>query len=95
MQRAFRRPLNPGELNRYMGFWENIKDDFDRFEDGVKEVLIAVLCSPNFIYLFEPEIPELEDSKINFILLRNPPTSFGTHPRMKYDRFGRRRGSIR
>jgi hypothetical protein len=68
MQRAFRRPLNPGELNRYMGFWENIKDDFDRFEDGVKEVLIAVLCSPNFIYLFEPEIPELEDSEDQFYL---------------------------
>ena len=39
MQRAFRRPLNPGELNRYLSFWENIKDDFDRFEDGIKEVL--------------------------------------------------------
>ncbi|MGB2434581.1 MAG: DUF1592 domain-containing protein, partial [Flavobacteriaceae bacterium] len=68
MQRAFRRPLNPGELNRYMSFWENIKDDFDRFEDGVKEVLIAVLCSPNFIYLFEPEIPELEEAEDQFYL---------------------------
>ncbi len=68
MQRAFRRPLNPGELNRYMSFWENIKDDFDRFEDGVKEVLIAVLCSPNFIYLFEPEIPKLEEAEDQFYL---------------------------
>ena len=68
MQRAFRRPLNPGELNRYLSFWENIKDDFDRFEDGVKEVLIAVLCSPNFIYIYEPKIPELEESEDQFYL---------------------------
>jgi hypothetical protein len=49
MQRAFRRPLNHGELDRYMSFWNGIKDNFDRFEQGVMEVLIAVLCSPNFI----------------------------------------------
>ncbi|MDO7173349.1 DUF1592 domain-containing protein [Mariniflexile sp. AS56] len=63
MERAFRRSLNPGELNRYMDFWRSIKDDFDRYEDGVKEVLVAVLCSPNFIYLFEPEIPKTDKSK--------------------------------
>lgn len=68
MQRAFRRTLNPGELERYMSFWKNIKDDFDRFEDGVKEVLIAVLCSPNFIYLFESETPELKQSDNQFYL---------------------------
>jgi uncharacterized membrane protein len=68
MQRAYRRPLNPVELNRYMSFWKSINNDFDHFEDGVKEVLIAVLCSPNFIYLFESEIPELEDSDDQFYL---------------------------
>lgn len=63
MERAFRRPLNNGELNRYMDFWRSVKDDFERYEDGVKEVMVAVLCSPNFIYLFEPEIPEDDKSK--------------------------------
>ncbi|MDN3663841.1 DUF1592 domain-containing protein [Algibacter miyuki] len=63
MERAFRRSLNPGELNRYMDFWRSVKDDFERYEDGVKEVMVAVLCSPNFIYLFEPEVPEGEKSK--------------------------------
>ena len=68
MQRAFRRPLNPGELNRYMDFWRNIKDDFQDFEDSVKEVLIAVLCSPNFIYLSEPISPDLEQTEDEFYL---------------------------
>jgi uncharacterized membrane protein len=81
MQRAFRRPVDFHELNRYMSFWENIKKDFDRFEDGVKEVLIAVLCSPNFIYLYEPEIPELKEkedqyylaSQLSYFLWNSPP----------------------
>ena len=81
MQRAFRRPLDSQEISRYMSFWMHIKDDFDRFEDGVKEVLIAILCSPNFIYLFEPEIPESgasEDqfylaSQLSYFLWNSPP----------------------
>ena len=68
MQRAFRRPVDSVELNRYLSFWKNIKNDFDRFEDGVKEVLIALLCSPNFIYLYEPEIPELKETEDQFYL---------------------------
>ena len=68
IKRAFRRDLNPGELERYMGFWNDIKDSFERYEDGVKEVLIAVLCSPNFIYIYEPEKPKKEKSDDQFIL---------------------------
>lgn len=61
IERAFRRDLNPGELNRYMDFWRSVKDDFERYENGVKEVLVAVLCSPSFIYLYQPE--KLEEEK--------------------------------
>lgn len=71
MEQAFRRSVTAEELNRYMEFWNTIKDDFDRYEDGVKEVLVAVLCSPNFIYLFEPEdseTPESEKSEDEFFL---------------------------
>jgi len=81
MQRAFRRPLNPGELNRYMEFWNSTKNDFDRFEESVKEVLIAVLCSPNFIYITEPKTPEentADDpfylaSQLSYFLWNAPP----------------------
>ncbi len=53
--RAFRRPARPRELNRYFEFWKSIRGDFDVYEDSVKEVLVAVLCSPNFLYMIEPE----------------------------------------
>ncbi|MDA9250624.1 DUF1592 domain-containing protein [Flavobacteriaceae bacterium] len=68
IESAFRRSLNSGELNRYMDFWRSIKEDFERYEDGIKEVLVAVLCSPNFIYLFEPETDESKKSEDEFYL---------------------------
>jgi len=55
MTRAFRRPVEAKELNRYFEFWKSIRGDYDVYEDGVKEVLVAVLCSPNFLYMLEPE----------------------------------------
>ncbi|MEP5339459.1 MAG: DUF1592 domain-containing protein [Algibacter sp.] len=68
MERAFRRPLIDGELDRYLNFWKTSKDDFDRYEDGVKEVLVAVLCSPNFLYLLEGEKPNPKAIKDEFLL---------------------------
>lgn len=68
MERAFRRSVAPAELSRYMSFWNIVKDEFDRFEDSVKEVLVAVLCSPNFIYLADPEVPESQKSEDEFYL---------------------------
>jgi len=81
MERAFRRPLNQVELERYLSFWKSIKDDFDNFQDSIKEVLVAVLCSPNFIYLFETESQELEEtsnqhylaSRLSYFLWNSPP----------------------
>ena len=37
-------------------------------EEGIKEVLIAVLCSPNFIYLATPENPESNEIDDEFYL---------------------------
>ena len=54
--KAFRRPVSPRELDRYFEFWKSVRDDFDVYEDGVKEVLVAVLCSPNFLYMTESEM---------------------------------------
>jgi uncharacterized membrane protein len=68
IESAFRRSLNSGELNRYTDFWRSIKENFERYEDGIKEVLVAVLCSPNFIYLFEPETDESKKSEDEFYL---------------------------
>jgi hypothetical protein len=81
MSRAFRRTLNDGELDRYLNFWRNIRNDFKSFEEGIKEVLIAILCSPNFIYLNQPmnlNSEELDDeyylaSQLSYFLWNSPP----------------------
>ena len=51
--RAFRRPTRTSELDLYFQFWSSIRADYDHFEDGIKEVLVAVLSSPRLIYLTE------------------------------------------
>ena len=70
MEKAFRRPLVEGEVDPYFEAWQSIKADYDRYEDGVKEVLIAVLCSPNFIYLAEPEEETDDDDREFFLAAR-------------------------
>ena len=81
MKRAFRRQIEPSELNRYLDFWSSIRNDFDRFEDSVKEVLVAILCSPNFIYIAEPEKADPDAaidqfylaSQLSYFLWNSPP----------------------
>ncbi len=80
MENAFRRPLEKGEVETYMEFWRVVKDDYARYEDGVKEVLVAILCSPNFIYLAEPEEGTSDDerefflaSRLSYFLWDSPP----------------------
>ena len=54
-ERAFRRPVSDDEIQPYFEFWQAIEGEFDRFEDGVKEALVAILSSTNFLYLAEPK----------------------------------------
>ena len=75
--KAFRRPARESELNLYMNFWKEIKDQYPRYEDSVKETLVAVLCSPGFIYLQNPKTEEDIEfalaSKLSYFLWNSPP----------------------
>ncbi|MBT5185479.1 MAG: DUF1592 domain-containing protein, partial [Kordiimonadaceae bacterium] len=77
IEKAFRRPATRDELNRYIGFWDAIKGEFDRYEDGVKETLVAVLTSPNFLFLAEPTDGFNESyalaSRLSYFLWDSPP----------------------
>ncbi|ALJ03814.1 hypothetical protein APS56_01015 [Pseudalgibacter alginicilyticus] len=68
MEKAFRRPLIEGELERYMEFWKSTKDNFNSYEDSVKEVLVAILCSPNFLYLLESDNSKEKKSNDQYLL---------------------------
>ena len=54
--RAFRRPAGEETVQRYHEFWRAARPDFATFEESIREVFVAALCSPRFLYLAEPEI---------------------------------------
>lgn len=54
-RRAFRRPVEPAEVDRYLALFEMAQARGDGFDPSVKLALQAVLISPNFLFLVEPE----------------------------------------
>ncbi|WOH35707.1 DUF1592 domain-containing protein [Thalassotalea fonticola] len=69
-EKAFRRPLTKEELSFYINYWQAIKADYQQYEEGVVQVMVAILTSPNFLYL--PEEPVVDNSSqfyANFIRL--------------------------
>jgi len=61
--KAYRRPVAADELDLYLNYWLSIKGDYPVFEQGIKETLIAVLSSTNFLYLAQPQQTLLAENK--------------------------------
>ena len=55
LPRAFRRPVTPSEIERYLSAWRSGRAQYDQYEHSVRETLVAALCSPSFLFLIEPE----------------------------------------
>jgi mono/diheme cytochrome c family protein len=49
-QRAFRRPVATADMNRLMPFYESARQDGGSFDQGIEQVVAAVLASPQFLY---------------------------------------------
>ncbi|MCA8949647.1 MAG: DUF1592 domain-containing protein [Planctomycetes bacterium] len=79
LARAFRRSVDGEEVERYLGFWRAIRADHPIYEQGVAEVLVAILCSPQFLYLVEfgENGSPLSDTelanRLSFLLWNSPP----------------------
>jgi hypothetical protein len=56
--RAFRRPVGEGETERFLTMYDRAKARGDSFEASLRLALKAVLISPNFLFLVEPEPKE-------------------------------------
>ena len=54
LPRAFRRPVEPGEVDPFVSLVESKLDAGDSFEGALRLGLKAVLCSPEFLFLEEP-----------------------------------------
>jgi hypothetical protein len=53
LPRAFRRPVNSGEVDRYMSLFRNRQQRGDGFEQAILFALRGVLASPNFLFRIE------------------------------------------
>ena len=79
LERAFRHPAEPGEVDRYMAFWRAVEDQHPVYEHGVREALVAMLCSPHFLFLVEPDGADARLSetalaaRLSFFLWNSPP----------------------
>ncbi|MEO7413053.1 MAG: DUF1592 domain-containing protein, partial [Opitutaceae bacterium] len=56
-RRAWRGPLQPGELDRLMKLYQVARSQGDGFQAGVKLAMKAVLVSPHFLFLGETRGP--------------------------------------
>ncbi len=65
MARAYRRPLAAGEIDSKLALFEKVRGDKPSFVEAIKVPLAAVLCSPNFLYLAEPEALDDKPRRLN------------------------------
>lgn len=79
--RAFRRPVTAAEENTIFGVWRRAFDDTGNFQQSVKDALLVVLTSPQFLFLSEnssgPEPEQLDPyelaSKLSYFLWNTSP----------------------
>lgn len=60
-RRAWRRPVDEGEVARLMGMYDRVVDRDDGYREGLKLAYKAALVSPNFLFLAEPEPEKIGD----------------------------------
>ena len=63
-ERAFRRPLRKGEIDRYVSLLESEIKSGEPFESAMKTAMLAVLCSKDFLYVVEGSSAEAS-TKLN------------------------------
>jgi hypothetical protein len=54
-ERAFRRPVQPDEIERILRIFRLAHERGESFERGIQLALTSVLASPRFLFLIEPE----------------------------------------
>jgi mono/diheme cytochrome c family protein len=50
MRRAFRRPVTTEDINRLMPFYEAARKNSGTFDQGIEQIVAAVLANPEFLY---------------------------------------------
>jgi mono/diheme cytochrome c family protein len=63
-ERAFRRPVRPGEIERYAKLVESEMQSGEKFEAAMKTSLLALLCAKDFFYIVEGS-PDETTTRVN------------------------------
>ena len=75
--RAFRRPVTADEVTRLLQFYEAARKGGGTFDQGIEQVVAAILASPNFLYRSIEGVPALTDlelaSRLSFFLWNTGP----------------------
>ena len=58
LPRAFRRPVEPAEIDRFLAMYDRAAERGDPYEERVKLALKAVLVSPDFLFRMEKRYSE-------------------------------------
>src|SRR5436190_1606005 len=75
-RRAFRRPVTTEDMNRLMPFYEAERRNGATFDQGIEQIVAAVLVSPQFLYrsIRGPALTDLElASRLSFFLWNTGP----------------------
>ena len=75
-RRAFRRPVTAEDTNRIMPFYETARKQGATFDQGIEQIVAAVLVSPQFLYrgIKGPALTDLElASRLSFFLWNTGP----------------------
>lgn len=58
LPRAFRRPAEPAEIDKYLAVYDRAAQRGDPYDRAVRLMLTGILVSPHFLFLAEPEPAE-------------------------------------
>ncbi len=80
-EKAFRRPVTDGELDRLMQVWRVSYREQADFVQSIKDALSVVLTSPQFLFIVEnsqgPQAEDLDEfelaAKLSYFLWNSPP----------------------
>ena len=73
MPRAFRRDIAPTEIDPYLKLLQTRLDAKDCFEDAMRRVYVAVLTSPEFLFLPTPSDDAALAARLSYWLWNGPP----------------------
>ncbi|MFM2383013.1 MAG: hypothetical protein RL515_1000 [Verrucomicrobiota bacterium] len=73
LPRAFRRQVAPAEIEPYLQLLQTRLAARDCFEDAMRRVYVAVLTSPEFLFLPVPTEDEALASRLSYWLWNGPP----------------------